>query len=81
MVIKTVDLQTALANLEAILTMLEENTEILLVQDDKPLARILPIKTSPPLTKISLDSLLSGITSDNLHSEQDTGLVVGSEQW
>ena len=34
-----------------------------------------------PLTKISLESLLAGITPDNLHSEQDTGSPVGNETW
>jgi antitoxin MazE len=29
----------------------------------------------------TLDNLLAGITTDNLHSEQDTGSAIGSEAW
>ena len=48
---KTIDLQTALTSLEELLTLLENDTEILLVRGDTPLARISPIteeeKSSP----------------------------------
>ena len=29
----------------------------------------------------SLDQLLSGVTSDNIHREIDTGIAVGDEAW
>jgi len=29
----------------------------------------------------SLDQLLSGVTSDNIHREIDTGIAVGDEVW
>lgn len=35
----------------------------------------------PLRKKISLDSLLKGITLENTHSEIDTGGPVGREQW
>jgi antitoxin MazE len=37
---------------------------------------------TPLLTSaISLEALLAGITNDNLHDEQDTGVAVGNEVW
>jgi antitoxin MazE len=33
---------------------------------------------SPPL---DLDTLLAGVTDENLHGEIDTGLSVGREEW
>lgn len=38
---------------------------------------ILPTSTH----KLELEDLLAGITVDNLHSEVDTGIVVGNEAW
>lgn len=34
-----------------------------------------------PLPMYSLEDLLAGITTDNLHSEQDTGIPQGNEVW
>ena len=34
-----------------------------------------------PVLEYSLDSLLDGITDENLHSEIDSGESVGGEQW
>jgi len=31
--------------------------------------------------RLSLDQLLSGVTSDNIHREIDTGIAVGDEAW
>jgi antitoxin MazE len=37
---------------------------------------------TPLLTPaLSLEALLAGITDDNLHDEQDTGVAVGNELW
>ena len=36
-----------------------------------------PVRTPRP----SLEQLLTGITSDNLHHETDTGEAVGQESW
>ena len=30
---------------------------------------------------MTLEQLLAGITEDNMHGEQDTGLAVGNEVW
>jgi antitoxin MazE len=37
--------------------------------------------TPLPTPAISLEALLAGITDDNLHDEQDTGVAVGNEIW
>ncbi len=34
-----------------------------------------------PDTRYELDTLLKGVTSDNLHGEVDTGDAVGNEIW
>jgi antitoxin MazE len=34
-----------------------------------------------PLTPVSLEELLRGITQDNIHGEWDTGPPVGRELW
>ncbi|PSB28823.1 AbrB/MazE/SpoVT family DNA-binding domain-containing protein [Chlorogloea sp. CCALA 695] len=31
--------------------------------------------------KYTLDELLEGVTSDNIHAETDTGMPVGNETW
>ena len=39
------------------------------------------IVTVLPPAPFTLESLLAGVTSNNLHSEQDVGLAVGNEAW
>jgi antitoxin MazE len=39
------------------------------------------VVTPLPTPAISLEALLAGITDDNLHDEQDTGVAVGNEVW
>jgi antitoxin MazE len=34
-----------------------------------------------PTSRYSLDDLLAGITSENLHHEQDSGAAEGNEVW
>jgi len=34
-----------------------------------------------PASAVSLESLLAGITDDNLHGETETGAVTGNEAW
>jgi antitoxin MazE len=40
--------------------------------------RIIPLQSAPDYT---LESLLDGITPDNLHGEIDTGDALGNESW
>jgi antitoxin MazE len=39
------------------------------------------ITLSPTKNKVTLDSLVSGITKKNLHREQDWAKAVGNEPW
>lgn len=39
------------------------------------------ITLSPTKNKVTLDSLVAGITKQNRHREQDWGKVVGNEAW
>ncbi len=34
-----------------------------------------------PASAVTLESLLAGITDDNLHGETETGAVTGNEAW
>lgn len=54
---------------------LREETEVTLsVTDGK-------IVITPAQNKYALESLLEGITEENLHGETDTGLPAGAEGW
>ncbi len=44
MTIKTVDVQEAEANLKALLSLVREGTEIILMEGDTPLARLAPVE-------------------------------------
>lgn len=46
MTIKTVDVQEAEANLKALLSLVREGTEIILMEGDTPLARLAPVELS-----------------------------------
>ncbi len=55
---------------------LSENSSIQIVSDGV-VAKIQPKKRK----KLSLDELVAGITSENLHKEVDWGPPVGKEVW
>ena len=55
---------------------LKDNSPVQLVLRDKLLV-VVPIR-KPAL---SLDALLAQVTTDNLHSEVQTGAAVGGEAW
>jgi antitoxin MazE len=55
---------------------LKDNSPVQLALRDKLLV-VVPIRT--PV--VSLDALLAQVTTDNLHSEVQTGPAVGGEAW
>lgn len=48
-------------------------------EKDKRLAEI--IKREQNIPKITLESLLAGVTNDNIHPEIDSGPPIGQEVW
>jgi antitoxin (DNA-binding transcriptional repressor) of toxin-antitoxin stability system len=60
MVTKTVELQTV--NLESLLKMLNEDTEILLVDGETPIARLSPVSSSEPFLTQRIAGLHAGTT-------------------
>jgi antitoxin MazE len=54
-----------------------ENDSLVEISIDKGKIIVTPV----PAPSWTLDELLAGITQDNLHTEVDTGMIVGSEIW
>ena len=54
---------------------LEEGTNIIFDVVDNSLV------IRPKRHKYTLDELLEGVTSENIHAETDTGMPVGNETW
>jgi len=54
---------------------IEADTEVEITGDNETIT-IRPVKA-----RYSLDDLLSGVTSENIHDEVDTGTPVGKEAW
>jgi len=57
------------------LELIEADTEVEITGDNETIT-IRPVKA-----RYSLDDLLSGVTSENIHDEVDTGTPVGKEAW
>jgi len=57
----------------------ETEQERELSEKDKQLSDM--IKRERNIPRITLESLLAGVTEDNIHLETDTGVPVGNEVW
>lgn len=57
----------------------ETEQERELSEKDKQLSDM--IKRERNIPRITLESLLTGVTEDNIHPEIDTGVPVGNEVW
>lgn len=55
---------------------LKENSSVQLIVRDKQLV-IVPAAKKP----LNLDALLAQVTDENIHTEVDTGPIVGGEAW
>jgi antitoxin MazE len=61
---------------------ISEGTPLRIVEHDAHF-EVIPMRLVPATegTSYSLDSLLAGVTPENIHGEVDTGPAVGRESW
>jgi antitoxin (DNA-binding transcriptional repressor) of toxin-antitoxin stability system len=76
MVTKTVDVKETPTNLEELLLLVREGAEILLTEDDKPIARITPVAPKQRILGLHEDSIW---TSDDFDEPLSDDFWLGNE--